>query len=389
MNLKSDLTLSGLTLLPGGEFAETTLQVADGKIVDLAPGLDAHADFFAEGYLIPGFIDLQINGAFGYDFTTDGGGVMAISESLPQFGVTAFLPTIITSPFENYPIRLREIGTASREAGGARPLGVHLEGPYLNPARVGAHSPEWLRPINLPEIRGWAFPSIVRLVTLAPELPGALEAIHYLQQRGIVVSAGHSEATFAEAMAAFEAGVGWGTHLFNAMSSLHHRAPGLAGALLTSPIPCGLIADGIHVHPTMVKLAYQVKGAQGITLVTDAMAALGMSPGAYRLAGHEVEVSASRTQLADGTLAGSLLSMDAAVRNMLAFSGCTLAEAVNMASHLPASLLGLNHKGLIAAGCDADLVILDNTLHVTRTFVAGRCVFETSPLSAQRREGQR
>lgn len=212
-------------------------------------------------------------------------------------------------------------------------------------------------------------------MTLAPELPGALDAIKALRAKGVVVSAGHSNASFEEAIAAFNAGVGWGTHLFNAMSSLGHREPGLPGALLTSSVPCGLIADGIHVHPAMVKLAWSAKGAHRLTLVTDAMEAMGMPPGRYKLSDREVIVDATSARLADGTLAGSILRLDQAVRNVVEFTGCSLAEALTMASATPASVLGLERKGRIVAGGDADLVVLDNALHVTHTLVGGELVY--------------
>ena len=222
----------------------------------------------------------------------------------------------------------------------------------------------------------WADESIARIVTLAPELPGALDAIRALRGKGIVVSAGHSNATYAEAIAAFEAGITWGTHLYNAMRGLGHREPGLPGALLSSSVPCGLIADGIHVHPAMVKLAFKAKGTEGITLVTDAMAAMGMAPGRYKLSDRDVSVDQTSARLADGTLAGSILKMDQAMRNVIEFTNCTLAQALAMASTMPARVLGLDHKGRIAPGCDADLVILDESLQVERTIVAGKSVYE-------------
>jgi N-acetylglucosamine-6-phosphate deacetylase len=290
--------------------------------------------------------------------------------------VTAFLPTIITSPFDAYPTRLQEVADAMRITEGAKPLGVHLEGPYLNPTKRGAHDPSYLRPIDVEEMLDWADSALVRVVTLAPELPGALEAIRALRRKGIVVSVGHSNATLDEAKAGFEAGASWGTHLFNAMSALNHREPGVPGAILTSTLRCGLIADGVHTHPAMVELAYKAKGASGLSLVTDAMEAMGMPPGRYGLGGREVLVTEERAHLADGTLAGSILKMDEAVRNMIDFTGCSLTEAVRMATHTPAQVLGLRRKGAIAPGYDADLVILDKSLQVISTIVAGMLVYD-------------
>jgi N-acetylglucosamine-6-phosphate deacetylase len=224
------------------------------------------------------------------------------------------------------------------------------------------------------EVLRWVDDS-VRLVTLAPELPGALDAIKALRARGIVVSAGHSNATFDQAMAGLAAGIGWGTHLFYAMSALEHRQPGLPGALLTSPVPCGMIVDGIHTHPSIVKLAYRAKGASSLTLVTDAMEAMGMPAGRYKLSDREVIVDATSARLADGTLAGSILMLDQAVRNVVEFTGCSLAEALTMATATPARVLNLERKGRIAPGCDADLVVLDESLHVMQTFVKGNLAF--------------
>lgn len=370
-----DWSLSGRVLAPSGEFIEATLILQAGRIAQVRPGLDAGADIRTAGWIAPGLIDLQVNGAYGHDFSLDAGAIRQAAARLPETGVTAFLPTIITSPFEAYPRVLQEAQQAANFCNGARVLGVHLEGPYLNPARAGAHNPELFRRPNPVEVEQWADHPPVRLVTLAPELPDALEAVRRLRARGIVVSAGHSDATAEEAQAGFEAGVDYGTHLFNAMSGFNHRAPGLAGALLASSVPCGLIADGIHVHPTAARAAFRAKGPDGLTLVTDAMAAMGMSPGRYTLADRTVIVDEHSARLPDGTLAGSILTLDQAVRNMMAFTGCTLAQALTMASATPARVLGLTRLGRIAPGCEADVVVFDEALRVTHTFVAGKLVY--------------
>jgi N-acetylglucosamine-6-phosphate deacetylase len=343
----SQLSLSGRALLPDGTLQEATIVVERGAITRVMPGLDSKADLVVPGTIAPGFIELQINGAYGADFSNDGRTVAGVAARLPETGVTAFLATIITSPWDTYPQRLSQVREAMRAvmhgSSGARPLGVHLEGPYLHPAKRGAHNRRFCGS-NVDEILGWADASLTHIVTLAPELPGALDAIRALSGKGIVVSAGHSNATYAKAIAGFKAGITWGTHLYNAMSGLGHREPGLAGALMSSSVPCGLIADGIHVHPAMVKLAFKAKSAQGITLVTDAMAAMGMAPGRYKLSDREVSVNETSARLADGTLAGSILKMDQAVRNMIAFAGCTPAEALAMASTTPARVLSLDRQ---------------------------------------------
>ncbi|HEX9118352.1 MAG TPA: N-acetylglucosamine-6-phosphate deacetylase [Anaerolineae bacterium] len=372
------LLVTGHVLLPDAGFGPGTVHIMDGTIERITPGIEAGADLVAPsgGCIIPGLIDLQVNGAFGADFTVDPAAVCRVAAALPSTGVTAFLPTIITSPFDGYPAALRTISEAATEAKGARILGIHLEGPYLNPRRHGAHDLALLRSIDVDEILGWADPSIVRIVTIAPELPGALQAVAALRARGIVVSAGHSDATLEEARAGFGAGITWGTHLFNAMSPLAHREPGLAGALLTAPFPCGLIVDGEHVHPAVVAIAVRARARAGLTLVTDSMSAMGMPPGRYRLSNRDVIVDGTTARLADGTLAGSVLALDAAIRNAIAFAGCSLEDAVTMATATPAAVLGLARFGRIAPGCAADLVLLDESAHVAETIIGGELVYD-------------
>jgi N-acetylglucosamine-6-phosphate deacetylase len=259
---------------------------------------------------------------------------------------------------------------------GAQPLGLHVEGPFLNPKKKGAHNPQYLRPPDLEAVKDWSPQSEVRLVTLAPELPGAGEVIVQLKERGVVVSAGHSMLGYEQAQAAFQLGVRCGTHLFNAMPPLNHRAPGLAGALLGDPdVNAGIIVDGLHVHSAMVALAWQLKGGRGLFLVTDAMAAAGMPPGDYELGHLNVHVDGHTARLDDGTLAGSLLSMDTALRNLVAFTGCSLTDALPALTRIPADLLGMPQKGRLFAGCAADLVLLSADLQVQGTILAGELVY--------------
>jgi N-acetylglucosamine-6-phosphate deacetylase len=347
----------------------------------------------ANGLLLtPGFIDLQFNGGFGSDFTADPTTVWSVAAQLPQYGVAAFLPTIITAPLEKSAAGRRIVtevrpggGTPPLQRGanpqqrGATPLGLHIEGPFLNPAKKGAHNPSYLRAPSLEAVQDWSPQTGVRLVTLAPELPGALEVIEALSGRGVLVSAGHSMATYEQAVAGFDAGVRYGTHLFNAMPSLLHRDPGLPGALLTDErVTVGLIADGIHTHPAIVKLVWQVLGPRRLNLVTDAMAALGVPPGQHLLGDFLVTVDGETCRLADGTLAGSILSMDQALRNLLAWTGCTLEEALQTMTTTAARAIGLAHeRGQIAPGYVADLVLLSPDLHVRGTVVDGVLVYTT------------
>lgn len=371
----NDLSIAGNVLVADG-FVEATVYISRAQIASIKPGIDSHADFTVYGWIAPGLIDLQVNGAYGFDFTTDSRTVAEVAQRLPTTGVAAFLPTIITSPLENYRRALRDVAEAAHGADGAEILGVHLEGPYLNPKRKGAHNANFLREPSIDEIETWAGSSLVRLATLAPELPGALDMIRCLRAQGVVVSAGHSDADYAQALNGFQNGVAYGTHLYNAMPPFTHREPGLIGAFLSSDVPCGLIVDGVHVHPAVVNATYRAKGACGITLVTDAMAAMGMGTGRYKLADRDVIVDATSARLADGTLAGSILQMDAAVRNVIHYTGCSLADALAMASTTPARVLGLNDKGRIEQGCDADLIVLDKSLRVEMTIARGKIVYE-------------
>ena len=343
------------------------------------PCPDAAQVIDAAGLLLaPGFIDLQINGAFGDDFTSAPTSIWRAAERLPRYGVTSFLPTIISSPLSQIAAG-QQVVIAGQPAGfrGARPLGLHVEGPFLNPRKKGAHHPNHLRQPDLNAVADWSPAAGVRLVTLAPELPGALDVIAALSARGVLVSLGHSMATYDQAAAGFDAGARGGTHLFNAMPALGHRDPGLVGALLTDErLTVGFIADGIHTHPAVIKLVWQALGSGRLALVTDAMAALGMPPGRYRLGDDEVMVDAVSCRLADGALAGSILSPDQALRNLIAAAGCTLAEALPMVTTTPARAIGLGHaRGRIAEGCIADMVLLTPDLHVRTTIVEGDVVY--------------
>ena len=328
--------------------------------------------------LAPGFVELQLNGAFGHDFTDDPATIWQVGERITRYGVTSFLPTIITSPLEQVAAG-RKVVTDGRPAGyrGAVPLGLHVEGPFLNPKRKGAHNANYLRLPSLDAVADWSSATGVRLVTLAPELPGALDVIRALTARGVAVSIGHSDATFDQAVAGFDAGARYGTHLFNAQSSLGHRDPGVPGALLSDDrITVGFIADGVHTHRAIIKIVYKVLGPSRMSLVTDAMAALGMAPGAHKLGDYDVIVDATSARLPDGVLAGSILALDQALRNVIEITGCGLSDALAMMTSTPARLLGLDGAlGRIAPGCAADLVLLSPDLRVRQTIVGGEVVF--------------
>lgn len=290
-----------------------------------------------------GMIDLQVNGAGGYDLTSDPESLWAVGTVLRRFGVDAYLPTLV-SPSWSIVDRARAAWAAGAPAGyaGAAPLGWHVEGPFIAPSRAGAHDPATLQAPDARVVADWSPGSGVRMVTLAPELPGALEVVDSLVSLGVVVSAGHSAATYEEAVAGFDAGIRCVTHLFNAMAPLDHREPGLAGAALADErVTIGLIPDGLHVHPAMVGLVRRTVGPDRLAVVSDAIAALGMPPGQYRLAGRDVTYDGKSARLPGGGLAGSVIALDAAVRNLGAFCGVPLADAALAAKVVPARLLGL------------------------------------------------
>ncbi len=371
-----------------GAVARGAVVIQDDRIAQVVPTPppDLPCVDCGDDLIAPGLIDLQLNGAFGDDFTLDPARVTRVAVGLPRYGVTGFLPTLITSPLETYPERLGVIADAMRRqatvtpsVGGARILGVHIEGPFISRGKRGAHNPVHLRLPSVAAVQPMLDAGNVRLLTLAPELPGAPDVIRWLHEQGVVVSVGHTEADYETTRAAIDAGAGWGTHLFNAMPTLGHRAPGPIGAFLEAETPpVGFIVDGIHVHPAVVRLVWRAKGGRGICLVSDAMAALGMPPGRYRIGDQDVYVDEVSARLADGTLAGSILSLDQAVRHMVHWTGCTPGQAAWMASGVPAGVLGLADRGRIGPGCAADLVVFDRELRVRRTVIAGETVFEAA-----------
>ena len=368
-----------LLLSPARQISHAAILIEGSKILACGPlssiEIPVGAQILdANGFTVsPGYMDWQINGGFGCDFTDNPNSIWDVGARLPEYGVTSFLPTIITAPAETYDCA-QQVLRSGPPVGyrGAQPLGLHFEGPYLNPGKKGAHNPAYLRLASESEIKEWSRLNHVWLVTLAPELPGAAEAIRILRERDVVISAGHSLATCEQGMDAFKAGVSVGTHLFNAMPAIDHRAPGLAAALMNSNNTfVGLIPDGIHVHPVMVALAWKQKGADRMAIVTDAMGALGMPAGDYILGGFKVTVDGVTARLADGTLAGSILPMDQAVRNLIKFTGCSLREAVTAATLNVARLIGSRQKGRLIPGADADLVLLDNSNGVAAVIARG------------------
>jgi N-acetylglucosamine-6-phosphate deacetylase len=375
----SRILLHGRVLTPRDEFPLASVLIDGDRIVWVREGRvdEAGATRMGEAgdTVVPGYIDLQINGFAGHDAAAGPAAIEKMSASLPRFGVTAFVPTLISRPIGEGVAFVRDCATA--ESTGARVLGAHVEGPFLNPKYRGAHDPACLV-LPTPEHVARFVASPPLLMTLAPELPGALEAIRALTGAGVTVSAGHSGASLGEAQAGFDAGVRFGTHLFNAMAPMHHRDPGLPGALLGDDrIALGLIADGVHVHRSMLSVALKVAGPGRIALTTDAVAAAGAPPGNYTIAGRNVFSDGTSVRLADGTLAGSAATMDHLVRVMAGLPGVDLRQAVEMASATPARAIGIDGSaGSIRPGAPADLVVLDPALQVRLTLVGGRIAYQ-------------
>lgn len=292
--------------------------------------------------VVSGLVDAQVNGAAGIDLTAEPDRLWEVAAALPAYGVVAFVPTIITSDPAARDQALKTLA-AGPPAGwsGAEPLGLHFEGPMIAPTRKGAHPEHWLRPPSLELIDGWSREAGVVIVTIAPELPGAIEVIERLTSRGIVVSVGHTAAGVADVTAALDAGARYLTHLGNAMPPMQAREPGPVGAALGGEVIAGLIVDGHHLDQRFVRTAWRSLGPDRFLSVSDTTAALGMPDGPTRLGDQDVIVSAGTVRLADGTLAGSAASLLDCLRVLVAQTGCTIEEAVATATTTPLGLLGL------------------------------------------------
>ncbi len=338
---------------------------------------DAELHDYGDSFLVPGFVDLQVNGCFGIDVATEPGRLPELSEKLLSTGVTSYLPTLISSPEDLYEEVMPLLAEFADNSSGAEMLGVHLEGPFISPEKRGAHPQAFVVPPDPRLLEEWMDLCPVRMVTLAPELEGAENLIRFANGRGVVVSAGHSEASFEAAYAAFDHKVAGLTHLFNAMSPIHHREPGIAGAAFAHPrVVCGLIVDGLHVHPEVAGLAFRMLGPDRLYLATDSTAATGMESGEYALATRKIYQDANMARLGSGALAGSLTTMNEAFQNILAFTGCTLPEAARMASATPARLIGEGRrKGRLVPGYDADITVLAPDLSVEAVWRNGRQVY--------------
>ena len=331
--------------------------------------------------IFPGFIDTHVHGTHGDDVMVHGAdGIRRISANFARSGCTSWLPSTIADTHERL---LRAIDgcvdAAEHPADGADVVGLHIEGPYINLKRKGAQPAHGIRDPNFDEVeellaasRGW-----MRIMTLAPELPGGLELIRLLTSRGVIASLGHSDSDYDTALAAIEAGATHCTHLFNAMPPLHHREPGLIAACLNEPdIIAEVIPDGVHLHPQTVRLALNAKGPDGAALITDGFTATGLGDGTHSLAGMTVHVEGTLCTLDGGTIAGSILTMNYAVRNAMQFASISRTDAARMACLVPARLSGCaDRKGSLEPGKDADIAVLNDDYSVHLTLVRGREVY--------------
>jgi N-acetylglucosamine-6-phosphate deacetylase len=370
---------------PYRDIARGYVSIVEGRIAEVGEepyrnreGLD---EVLLEGFTVgPGFVDTHMHGALGVDLSAAGvSDVELLSRKLPMFGVTSFVPTSYTLPRDLLVSFCRNIYAASKSPAGARIVGIHLEGPYINPEKAGAQNPSYARPASTEELEELIAASggLLRSVTLAPEIPGGLDLVRYATSRGIVVQVGHTNASYSKTVEAITVGASKATHLYNAMSGFHHRSPGAALALLRSDsVYLEIIADFIHVAPEVVDFTISYATHRRIVLVTDSIAATGMPDGTYRLGEVEVEVSGGVARVAgQGVLAGSTLTMDRALANVISL-GYSVREALYMTSTAPAMSLGLSSEvGSLLPGRRADLVVLDGKLKVAATVIGGEVAY--------------
>lgn len=363
-----------IMLVAGEEEGKRVLEAASPHVFQV---VDAEG-----GFVAPGFIDVHMHGCAGAELMD---GTKEALETMARFwarhGTVGFLPSTVTAQPDRT-LQVCEIIAAYEDIpDGAELIGVHLEGPYINERFKGAQYGPAIREPNLTELEGLynVLGEKLRLVTLAPEVPGGLEAVAWLKERGITVSIGHSDATYDQALAGFAQGISHATHTYNGMRGLHHREPGVVGAVMATPgIYAELIADLLHVHPGAIKALLRSVGAEHIVLVTDSVRATGLPDGQYTLGDHQIFVRDGAARLADGTLAGSTLTLDRAVKNMIQTVGVDPVDAFRMASLNPARTLGLKYRGWIKEGNKADFVLLTPDFEVQKTIINGRIVYSTN-----------
>ncbi|MGC8717262.1 MAG: N-acetylglucosamine-6-phosphate deacetylase [bacterium] len=356
------------------------LIVEDDHIYDISPELDnIPIEIFKDCYIMPGFVDIHTHGAVGVDVMDgDPQGIVKMAEFLAAHGVTSFLPTTTTLDIETTRKAILAVKRAKEiDSKGAKIIGVHLEGPFINPKYKGAQNEQFIVEPTREMINKLTEEDIIRLVTIAPELSGSKEAIKILKDKGIYVSMGHSDATYEDTMKGVISGATQVTHLFNGMRPFHHREPGIIGAALgEDTVRCQIIADGIHLHFGTIRMVYKAKGYKNLILISDSMSATGLSDGNYEIGGLKVSVKSGAPRLPNGSLAGSTLTLDIAVRNMVNKVFIPLPLVSRMASKVPAESVGEFDIGEFSYGKKADITIIDKSFNVIRTYIDGRLIYE-------------
>ncbi|WNB93035.1 N-acetylglucosamine-6-phosphate deacetylase [Bacillus sp. NEB1478] len=393
--MSQDILLNGAFINEHGSFVENGyLFIKEGKIEYIGEvnplGNEEETKTYkiAEGaVMLPGMIDIHIHGAVGADVMDGTEEVLGkMAQALPAEGTTSFLATTMTENIDHIKKALTQTASfiKKQKPGAAEIIGIHLEGPFISEKRAGAQPKEFIQQPDVDlfiELQQQS-QSHIKLVTLAPEVEGGHSLANYLKKNGCIASIGHSDSTFIEVKEGIEAGVSHVTHLFNGMRGMHHRDPGVAGAaLIQDELMVEMIVDGVHASPEMIKLAYHSTGADRTILITDSMRAKGLGDGEYTLGGQHVTVKNGKAMLEDGTLAGSILSMDDAVRNMMEYTGCSLSDIVKMTSTNAAKELKIfDRKGSLSKGKDADITVMSKDHQILMTFCRGE-------LSYHRKEG--
>ncbi len=376
------MLIKNCKLIFSDHIEEGSLLIEDGKITEINPSLKDYSGEIIDGnglYASPGFIDIHIHGAGGYD-TMDGTSeaINTIAKTICTHGTTSFLPTTMTCSKEDILEALNAIKDAKTNGtGGANVLGAHLEGPFINPSMIGAQNPNFIASPSIENFKAIVGNNIdaVTSITLAPEVEGAHELIRFLADNNIRVSMGHTKATYDEAIEGIKCGVCHSTHLFNAMTPLHHREAGVVGATFDSDITTETISDGIHISFPSLRIAYSQKTTDKVMLITDAMMACCMPDGKYALGGQDVFVKDGAARLESGSLAGSILTLDKAIKNVYSNTNYELYEVVKMATLNPAKFCMVDdRKGLIKEGYDADLVIFDENIDIKKVIINGKVI---------------
>ncbi|MEW5784026.1 MAG: N-acetylglucosamine-6-phosphate deacetylase [Bacillota bacterium] len=375
--------VSGGTLVtPNHVLKEHDIIIEQDKILAILPSQPKSKEYSIDArgmWVVPGFIDLHIHGSAGFDtMDATNEAIHGLANFLVKHGVTSYLPTTIAASAERIREVLANIRHCPQPEEGARHLGLHLEGPYLSSRYRGAQPFRHIRPVDPDEYRYWlvgGFP--VFMVTLAPEVDGIDGFLKAGTDAGIIFAVGHSEASYEQVLAAAELGLSQASHLFNGMPPFHHREPGVVGAVLMDHrIVPQVIVDGVHLHPAALKLVVKAKGIDKTILITDATRGAGLKDGDYTLGDQAITVQNGIARTREGGLAGSTLTMDVAIKNMMEYTGLSLPEAVTMATLTPAVSIGMcGKKGILASGADADLVLLDHDCRVRMTMVMGRVVY--------------